>query len=136
MTTTELLALFANPDTLKTLSVSQKFLAGAVTTTLGIGITFSALIALQFIISWMDRLLNRAPSSQDQKVPTPPAEPETNATGALSDDKELIAVITTALAMQLKTTVDNIVIRNLRKIEDRSPLWNQAGIIEQMNSRL
>ena len=135
MTTTELLAQFANPETLKALSLSNKLLAGLVTTVLGIGITFAALIILQFLISWMDRLVNR--SSKDKKAATPAPEviiaPEAR---NQVDDGELVAVISATLAMQMKTSVNNIVIRNIRKIEDRSPLWNRAGIIEQMNSRL
>ncbi len=135
MTITELLAQFANPETIKTLSFTHKLLAGLVTTVLGMGITFIALIILQVLISWMDRLINRSV-----------AQPETTASAAQvvqktelveqQDDNELVAVITTVLAMKMQTTADNIVIRNIQKIEDRSPLWNRAGIIEQMNSRL
>jgi sodium pump decarboxylase gamma subunit len=134
MTTTELLAQFANPETLKTLSLGNKLLAGLVTTVLGMGITFIALILLQFLISWMDRLINR--SSKDEKTAAPVPEILT-VPGASNqvDDGEVVAVITATLAMQMKTSVDTIVIKNIRKIEDRSPLWNRAGIIEQMNSR-
>ena len=135
MTTTELLTQFANPETLKTLSFAHKLLAGLVTTVLGIGITFTALILLQFLISWMDRLVNR--SSRDEKAAAPaPALITVPEADSRVDDGELVAVITATLAMQLKSSVDTIVIRNIRKIEDRSPLWNRAGIIEQMNSRL
>jgi hypothetical protein len=38
--------------------------------------------------------------------------------------------------MKLKTSVENIVIKNIERLDDRSPAWNRAGIIEQMNSRL
>lgn len=135
MTTTELLTQFANPETLKALSFGNKLLAGLVTTLLGMGITFIALIILQFLISWMDRLING--SSKDEKAASPaPAiitEPEA---GNRVDDGELVAVITATLALQMKTSINTIVIKNIRKIEDRSPLWNRAGIIEQMNSRL
>jgi len=134
MTTTELLAQFANPETLKTLSLGNKLLAGLVTTVLGMGITFIALILLQFLISWMDRLINR--SSKDEKTAVPVPEILTvPGVNNQVDDGELVAVITATLAMQMKTSVDTIVIKNIRKIEDRSPLWNRAGIIEQMNSR-
>jgi sodium pump decarboxylase gamma subunit len=141
MTITELLAQFANPETLKTLSFANKLLAGLVTTVLGMGITFIALIMLQVLISWMDQLINRTaarPKKTSQKAPAPfPASEaasqlETNEQG---DDSELVAVITAVIAMKMKTGVDNIVIKNIVKIEDRSPLWNRAGIIEQMNSR-
>jgi len=135
MTTTELLAQFANPETLKALSFSNKLLAGLVTTVLGMGITFIALIILQFLISWMDRLINSSSKSEKAAPPAPTVITASEA-GSRVDDGELVAVITATLAMQMRTSIDTIVIKNIRKIEDRSPLWNRAGIIEQMNSRL
>ncbi len=132
MTITELLAQFANPETLKTLSFANKFLAGLVTTMLGMGITFVALIILQVLISWMDRLINRSSKAEV----TTPLQANANAAYEPQDDGELIAIITAVIAEKMKTTCDSIVIKNIAKIEDRSPLWNRAGIIEQMNSRL
>jgi glutaconyl-CoA/methylmalonyl-CoA decarboxylase subunit delta len=137
MNITELLAQFANPETLTTLSVTDKLLAGLVTTLLGVGITFSALIILQFTISWMDRLLNRSTIvTQEPTTAQPPMSVNAQQTADVQDDKELVAVITAVIALKLKTTADNIVIRNIVKIDDNSSLWNRAGIIEQMNSRL
>ncbi len=137
MTTTELLAQFADPNVIQSLSTLDKLTAGLITTLLGMGITFLALIILQFIISWMDRLVNRT-SAIPEKPATPAATPQPTVEQAatLQDDNELVAAITAAIAMKMKTSVGNIVIRNIEKIEDRSPAWNRAGIIEQMNSRL
>lgn len=136
MTTTELLKQFADPNVIQSLSLSDKLIAGLVTTLLGMGITFIALIILQIIISWMDRLINRT-TTVPEKTATPAAVPSPAAekVASLQDDNELVAVLTTVIAMKMKTSVDNIVIRNIEKIEDRSPAWNRAGIIEQMNSR-
>lgn len=136
MTTFELLKKFADPNLIQNLPVPDKLMAGLITTLLGMGITFLALIILMIIISSMDRLINR-------RAPAP-AEPETGTAvpeqaagrGDLRDDNELVAVLTAVIAMKMKTSVGNIVIRNIEKIEDGSPNWNRAGIIEQMNSRL
>lgn len=139
MTVTELLEGFANPDMIQSLSLSDKLTAGLVTTLLGMGITFSALIILQFIIAWMDQLLNKKKQTPGETIPIKPqpADPPDSTTEiTLQDDLELVAVITSVLAMNLKTSVENIVIKNIEKIEDRSPAWNRAGIIEQMNNRL
>ena len=135
MTITELLAQFANPETLKTLSFANKFLAGLVTTMLGMGITFIALIILQVLISCMDKIINRT-SASPQEAAQIAALPTNTSAAHEPEESELIAVITAAIAVTMKTTCDSIVIRNIAKIEDRSPLWNRAGIIEQMNSRL
>ena len=138
MTTTELLTTFANPEVMKALPMGDKLSAGLITTVLGMGITFSALILLLIIISWMNRLLNKDPAGSVTPVPatvpniTKVVPPKTSTT---EKDNELVAAITTAIAMTLKTSASNIVIRNIETIEDRAPQWNKAGIIEQMNSR-
>ena len=138
MTVTELLASFANPDIMQSLSVSDKLQAGLITTILGMGITFTALIILQFMIAWMDKILNRKKTeSTPAAVPAPPKNksPDTQPEQSALDDNELVAVIASVIAMKMKTSVGNIVIKNIVKLEDRSPAWNRAGIIEQMNSR-
>jgi len=137
MTTTELLEIFANGELIETLSMGDKVTASLITTALGMGITFSALIILLFIMIWMNKILNRTPAvvpvPQPASAPakTPKVEAETQV-----DDNEIVAAITTAIAMSLGTSASNIVIRNIEKVEERSPQWNRAGIIEQMNSRL
>ena len=138
MIVTELLAIFADPNAIHSLSSSDKLLAGLITTILGMGITFSALIILQFIIAWMDKILNskkatptKAPATAPTKEPSPKAQTE-----PYQDDNELVAVIASVIAMKMKTSVENIVIKNIEKLDDHSPAWNRAGIIEQMNSRL
>ena len=137
MTVTELLTRFANPEVMSALSVSDKLYAGLITTILGMGITFTALIVLQFVIGWMDKILNNSSRKlQPAAVQVPAQSTAAEAPAAPEqDDKEIIAVITATIAMQLKTSVDNIVIRNIEKVEDRSPAWNRAGIVEQMTSR-
>ncbi len=135
MTTIELLAEFANPDTIHALSLSDKLFAGLFATILGMGITFAALILLQFVIVFMEKLMrNRekaaggsAENAVSTAAPAPPATP---------DNTELIAVISTVLATQLNTSPGNIVIKNITRIDPPSPAWNRAGILEQMNSRL
>jgi sodium pump decarboxylase gamma subunit len=135
MTTTELLAGFANPETIHSLSLADKLFAGLFATILGMGITFAALILLQFVIVFMEKLLSRKKEAADQ-----PAKVKLTEDAALQpeaeDNRELIAVISTVLATQLQTSPNNIVIRNITRIDPPVPAWNRAGIIEQMNSRL
>ncbi len=134
MNITELLSQFSDPEIIHTLSVADKLTAGLVATVLGMGITFTALIILQFVIVLMDKLSKqpRKPGtekSQTSKSTKSSSEPDS------STNDELIAVISTVIASQLKKPVNNIVIRNIEKIDDPSPVWNRAGVIEQMNSR-
>lgn len=138
MTTTELMLQFSNPETLQTLSIGSKLMAGLVTTVLGMGITFIALILLQLIISCMERLASprKQPSPVTAEVTTTSATPKKIDQTEEDNDNELAAVITAVLANHLRTSSDNIIIRNITRIEDSSPLWNRAGILEQINSRL
>lgn len=138
MIVTELLARFADPEVMQSLSISDKLTAGLVTTILGMGITFAALIVLQFIISWMDKILNKTKTAPNESMPIGPTAQQqpADAVHTHRDDNELVAVIAAVIALRLKTSVDNIVIKNIEKLDDRSPAWNRAGIIEQMNSRL
>ncbi len=135
MVVTELLARFANPDVMQSLSLSDKLIAGLITTLLGMGITFAALIILQFIISWMDKILNSREKPTKVATAAPIVTPAITTEEPSQDDNELVAVITAVIAMKMKTSVGRIVIKNIEKIDDRSPVWNMAGIIEQMNSR-
>lgn len=137
MIVTELLARFADPEVIQSLSISDKLMAGLITTILGMGITFTALIVLQFIISLMDKILNNSKATQTNPptvVPLTAKSPDTKAEPD-RDDNELVAVIASVIAMKMKTSVGRIVIKNIEKLDDRSPAWNRAGIIEQMNSR-
>lgn len=137
MDTMELMAKFADPETLKTLSLMQKLLAGLITTFLGMGITFLALIILQFVIDLMARIPGiKAPATREVALqPQPSARPAAAAMEAQRlRDEQLVAAITVALAVQLGTAAGNIVIRNIRKVDDHSPAWNRAGLAELMNN--
>ncbi len=134
MPVTELLAQFANPEVIHTLSLTDKLIAGLVATFLGMGITFAALIVLQFVIVLMEKLTNSPGKTDSEKSKIiKPATPIQDPT--ISADNQLIAVISTVIALQLKTSVSNIVVRNIEKIDNNPPTWQRAGIIEQMNNR-
>jgi Na+-transporting methylmalonyl-CoA/oxaloacetate decarboxylase gamma subunit len=52
----DLLATFSNPETFDSLTTTQRLMAGLVTTLLGMGITFVALVTLMVVTSFMDKL--------------------------------------------------------------------------------
>ena len=83
----------------------------------------------------MDKLIKQPEKPDTEKTQTVKSS-ETDTKPASSTDNELIAVLSSVIALQLKKPVNNIVIRNIEKINDPLPAWNRAGIIEQMNSRL
>ena len=132
----DLLAVFSDPETMKNLSSSQRLLAGLVTTVLGMGITFLALIVLQFVTALMGKL-----SSPQAEITTPASAPADDAgsadtTANSRGEEELVAAITTSIAMLLQTSTTNIVISNIKKIEDTTPTWSKVGIAEQMQNNV
>ena len=132
-----LMSRFADPQTLAELTVSQKLTASLVTTLLGMGITFVSLIILQFVIGLLARFAAEKPVAASQSTPATPAaiEPEADA-GSASNDHEIVAAITVALAMQLGTSTGSIVIRNIRKIDDQTPAWARTGLAELMDNHV
>ena len=132
---TELLTQLANPETIHSLSFVDKMLGGLLVSMLGMGITFISLIVLQIIISLLARFTAPSPGKAAIVPPagtvTPDREPAATSTG----DDELVAVMTAAIAMYPSLAKGNIVIRNIRRIENQLPAWNRAGMLDQMNSR-
>lgn len=134
MDTMELMAKFADPETLKTLTAMQRLMAGLITTLLGMGITFVSLVILQFVIVLLAKLTGETAPAKQQIGPEPAPTAATVAAANTQKDEELVAAITVALAVQLKTAASNVVIRNIRKVEDHSPVWNKVGLTEQMTN--
>lgn len=53
-----------------------------------------------------------------------------------TDDSELIAVLTAAIAASLNTSTYNLHIKSYRQINNNSPAWNQLSRRENLLSRL
>ena len=126
-----LMAQFADPQNLHNLSTSQKLTASLITTLLGMGITFISLVILQVVIGLMARFTARNEPPPVAVAPAPAREARSE---EKSDPEELVAAITAALAMQLGTSANSIVIRNIHKVEDHSTVWSRAGLAELMNN--
>ncbi|MEE4240735.1 MAG: OadG family protein [Desulfopila sp.] len=135
METIELLAKFADPEVMKTLSVMERLMAGLITTVLGMGITFLSLIILQLVITLTARLTSGKNTKKVEEAAAAVSIPEIERNAA-ENDEELVAALSVALALQLNTSVSNIVIRNIEKIETSSSAWHRAGIAEQMHNSL
>ena len=133
MSIVDLLALFSDPASLKELTVSQKMVASLVTTLLGMGITFLALVALQIVITLMARLIpeghaGKNPVTEEKEASAGKAEDE--------DSQEVVAAISASLAVLLQCSPKGLVIRNIRKVEETSSVWSKVGIIEQTDKYL
>ena len=134
MDVSTLLLQLADPQAIKNLSFLEKIAGGLVVSCLGMGITFLALIILQFIIGLLARFA--APASRE---PLPKTVAGSVAAVEVPDqqaeDEELVAIITAAIAMSLQPTGKEVIIRNIRRIKTPSLAWSKAGILDQMNNR-
>jgi sodium pump decarboxylase gamma subunit len=124
------------------MTTGEKLSASFQATVLGMGITFSALI----IIWGLTVLLKNVVASIEDKKDTGIKVVETSKkkTQAVSevqeedvtDDEELIAVISAAIASSMETSVRNIVVKNIVRVNDDTPTWGKVARIDQVNSRL
>ncbi|GMQ60100.1 hypothetical protein AN1V17_45000 [Vallitalea sediminicola] len=85
----------------------------------GMGIVFAVLILIAIII-WAFKFIKQ-PDKKEVVVPEPlpvqaPVEEET-------DDLELVAVITAAIAASLNTTTDKLQVKSFRKIGSNRSRW-------------
>jgi len=139
MNVTEIIDLFSNPETIHTLTVGQKSIGVGFTVALGMIITFAALVILQFVMTAMSKFLDDSKVPEKKTAPIKKAVPEAVTPVpevSRSNDEEVIAAITAALSVKLKTPMSNIIIRNIKKVNDNHHVWNNVGVVEQMNNRL
>ena len=100
-------------------------------TLMGLGIVFLTLLFLSFLISelhWIPDLLEKAakketpaPAAKAAPVPAPVAAAEEE---DLTDDLELVAVITAAIAASEQAPADGFIVRTIRKANRRN--WLNA----------
>ena len=119
---------------------SDTFTYSLIVTLFGLGIVFIVLVALQYILKTMKVAFYKEKKEgedviQVQKAkPVEPAIQQLNNNDAVEDD-ELIAVITAALISSLGGR-SNIVVRNIRRVDDLTPIWGKVSRTEQMANRL
>lgn len=101
------LFLTAAFDPKQTMSIADAVPYGLKTALLGMGVIFSVLIILWAILAVFKFVFYKAPASENKavkeeaKAETPVIVPEAPAASAGTDDAELVAVITAAIASML-----------------------------------
>ena len=116
----------------------DNLLQGLSTTLIGMLIVFSGLLILIICISIMHRLLNRKEKAAPAEapavaVPVAPAPVQVPAEEEETDDGELIAAITAAIAAVWDQEQSGFVVRRVRRISN-SPLSARLARDEQMYS--
>lgn len=112
---------------------------GVMTTVLGVVIVFLVLVAICLLLAIFAILVKDKNKQNVPKAPAPKPAPaiipvKTSATAApvqsYVDDKELVAVITAAIAATMGSNTDGFVVRRIRRVGN----WNQEAIEQQQNS--
>lgn len=105
----------------------------AMNTVMGIGIVFLTLLFLSFLIAQMHIIPDMVEKMGKKKAPAAPAPAPAPAPAAapapvaeedLTDDLELVAVITAAIAASENTSSDGFVVRSIKKANKRN--WQRA----------
>ena len=116
---------------------------------LGLGTVFIALIALIYVIELINKIINadhnknkKSDTHEDESLKR--IEKETDASAALhvdetindTDEEEIIAVITAAIAASLNRSTHDIVVKSVKRVPYHTPAWNRAGRNQQITGRL
>ncbi|QUI23091.1 OadG family protein [Vallitalea pronyensis] len=92
---------------------------GVVALISGMGIVFLVLILIAIII-WLFKFIQQP---QEKVIEVVPAQVTTHEEEQQTDDLELIAVITAAIAAQLDTSTDKLQVKSFRKIGSNRSRW-------------
>ncbi len=114
----------------------EQFGYGLIVTLIGMGIVFTVLIFLVYLLEGIRIFANRDKAKKEVKtVETIEELPVKEEKTEEKDDEELIAVITAAIA-QLMGSQSNLVIKSIIRINDQTPIWAKSGRQDQMLNRL
>ena len=130
------LEAFKHEETFNQMIMSDKLLATGYVIILGVGITFVALVLIWWITVLMSKTIQTI-EARNAIVEVKPLTPQPVAAVQVdaTDDEELIAVISAAIAASLNTSMDNFKVTNIRRISDSTPTWGKIGRSEVMNAR-
>ena len=119
----------------KGITLAEALSTGGKVTVLGLAIVFSVLIVLMLILMLFTVIFYKDPKKKTVKVEETAPVQTVEVSEPQMNEEELIAVITAAIAASLNTSTYNLQIKSYRRIEDKKPAWNKAGLRESINNR-
>ncbi len=110
-----------------------------IVTLFGMGIVFLVLILLQYILKAMEVVFHKEKKAAPEvtrvlEVKSVEAAATQMNDAEAADDDQLMAVITAAVISCLGGK-SNIVVRNIRRVDDMTPAWGRVSRTEQMANR-
>lgn len=120
----------------KNLHIDEALSTGGITTLTGLSIVFGVLVILMIVLYLFKVIFYKDPVKAAPKAPAQaePA-PEVEEIVEEEDEEELIAILTAAVAASLNTSTYNLQIKSYRRVPNKRPAWNTAGLRETIGNR-
>lgn len=121
----------------KDLPMDDALLTGGITTLTGLSIVFGVLVILMIMLYLFKVIFYKDPAKDASKVQATTEEipVAAEAVAEEEDEEELIAILTAAVAASLNTSTYNLQIKSYRRVENKRPAWNNAGLRETIGNR-
>ena len=107
-------------------------MAGLAYTVMGILIVFSILVIIMFVIKAMALFSGEKKPKETPQAPVQTTAPEV--VEEKTDESELIAAITAAIAVFTEQSTSDFVVRSYKKVSGGA--WNKAGRREMLENRV
>ena len=135
-----LMDIFADPNTMHSLSFGEKMAGSAITMLMGLGITFTVLILIWIFIAIMGKVLRSTQKKDKAAAPAAAPAAATKAAPAAAQtaasDDALIAVITAAIAAyEGSASAGDLVVRKITRLSGELTPWANAANEERMATR-
>ena len=132
-----LIERLADPELMKQMSTSDKVAGALIVTVLGMLITFIVLLILWGLIAIMTKMMYKPVTQKSAVQPAPAAAPAESPAAAVDteEDEALVAVITAAIAASMQRPIQTIIVKNIKRTENRMPAWANVAKHEQLDSR-
>lgn len=121
------------------MTMSEALSVGIQTSVVGLSIVFAVLIILMLVLKLFEKIFYKAPKDNNinkEKIPSKETNIiETAVSCEQTDDEELIAVLTAAIAASLNTSTYNLKIKSYRRMGNGASEWNKAGVRETIENR-
>jgi len=118
----------------ETMLISAKLATGLGLTIVGMGVVFATLILISLSLDAL-RVISAALEKENLQV-LPGVDIQVETASLEEDEKELVAVITAAVAASTDTATDDFIIRSIRSRPFQDSIWSLAGRKQQMKDRL
>lgn len=131
----ELIAQMASD--VSSMTLAEKMLGGLVVTIFSMAIVFIVLAMIMYAIKLMTSSLSEKPKKikdEEVKVAEEPVSQPSETYQDMASEHEEIAAVMAAITSYYASGDTKIVIRNIAR--NRTSSWANAGMLEQLNSRL